>query len=93
MRWNMARLRADGYPAAARALAAGRLDDDAARIACPVHVVVGAEDGITTPDSCRELARAFRPPCAFDEIPGAGHACYVEQPGRFDALAAGFLAA
>jgi len=84
--WNMARLRRSGYAKAARLLADGDLISDAARVAAPGAVVYGGADTITPPDACHRVAAAFDPPYPFREIPGAGHACYVEAPERFDTL-------
>lgn len=88
VRWNMARLRRQGYAQAAGLLAQGDLVADAARIAVPGAVLCGAEDRITPPESCRDLAAAFEPAVPYYEIPGAGHASYIEAPERFDALLA-----
>jgi len=82
VRAAMARVSLPGYAQAARMLASGRLLDDAARLAVPTDVIVGAEDRITPPEGARR-AHAALPPAmrrALVELPGAGHAVYQQDP-------------
>jgi len=59
-------------------------------IACPVLIVVGEEDQITTPDVARSLhARIAGSSLAL--IPKAGHLSNLEQPGEFNAALTRFL--
>jgi 3-oxoadipate enol-lactonase len=64
----------------------GRLED----IGVPVHVIVGADDTLTTPDMCRELAAAI-PGARLTVIPDAGHLSNIEQPAAFNAAAIRFI--
>lgn len=76
VRWNMARLDAHGYRQAIELLCG----DDLLRhapLAVPCEVHCGELDAITKPESCHAIARALGAP--FDLIPGAGHACPIEQ--------------
>jgi pimeloyl-ACP methyl ester carboxylesterase len=77
VRWNMARLHEAGYRQAVELLCG---DDLCAYLlpALPVRVLCGEHDVVTPPAACREVAAA----CGrtLEELPGAGHACYVEQP-------------
>jgi len=82
----MAAIRRPGYDQAARLLAAGRLLDDAAKLAVPTTLVVGAQDRITPPANVRRAFEAL--PITqrrlYREIADAGHAVCQEQP---DAIA------
>jgi pimeloyl-ACP methyl ester carboxylesterase len=84
----MAALDPDGYIQAVRALGAGDLLADAAAIAAPTIVAVGAEDVITPPANARSLCAALPHAVAFHEIADAGHALPQENP----AAVAGMLA-
>jgi pimeloyl-ACP methyl ester carboxylesterase len=77
VRWNMGRLHEGGYRQAIELLCG---DDLLAALppAMPVRVLCGGEDVVTPPAACREVAAACG--VALEEWPGAGHACYVEQP-------------
>jgi pimeloyl-ACP methyl ester carboxylesterase len=55
------------------------------RITCPVLVVVGEADALTTPDQSREMAAAL-PGARLEVVPGAGHMLTMEQPARVSAL-------
>ena len=69
-----------GYIQAVRALGAGRLLTDAALIAAPAIVAVGAQDQITPPANARTAHSALANAAGFYEIPNAGHALPQEQP-------------
>jgi pimeloyl-ACP methyl ester carboxylesterase len=69
-----------GYIQAVRALGAGQLAADAARIAAPAIVAVGAQDQITPPANARTAHAALANATGFYEIPNAGHALPQEQP-------------
>jgi pimeloyl-ACP methyl ester carboxylesterase len=45
---------------------------------------------VTTPASILEVA-SVRPDVPVRVIPGAGHACYIEQPAAFDAILLDFM--
>jgi pimeloyl-ACP methyl ester carboxylesterase len=58
------------------------------RIACPTLILTGTED------SAHQSAFALQkrvPGCALEILPGAGHACYIEQPWLFDRFMIEFL--
>jgi pimeloyl-ACP methyl ester carboxylesterase len=76
----MAAVNPAGYIQAVRALGAGRLITDAARIPAPAIVAVGAQDQITPPANAREAYAALANPVGLYEIPDAGHALPQEQP-------------
>jgi len=90
-RYNMARLRADGYRAAAHCLSVGDLPDDCAAITAPTLVIAGGADTITPPAACRAIADAIGRGTPCVEIPGAGHACYVDRPDAFLSIVLDFL--
>ncbi len=69
-----------GYIQAVRALGAGQLVADAALIAAPALVVVGAQDQITPPANARTAHAALANATGFYEVPNAGHALPQEQP-------------
>ena len=61
------------------------------RIAAPTLVLWGDHDGIVTPDYGRAYAGLI-PDARFEVIEGAGHHPEIEQPERFAAAVAAFLA-
>lgn len=90
--WNMRRLNLNGYRTAARLLSGGDLMIDAPRIATPTCVVWGAEDRITPPAGCAEIASRI-PGCRKTaEIDRAGHASYLERPEPFNGVVGDLLA-
>jgi pimeloyl-ACP methyl ester carboxylesterase len=88
VRRAMAAVRPAGYAQAARALGAGDLLADAARIAAPTLVAVGAQDVVTPPAGARAVFAALRQGMRFVEMVDAGHAFPQEVP----AAVAGLLA-
>lgn len=76
-----------GYAQAVRALGAGTLLADAALLALPALVSVGAEDVVAPPANAREVHAALQRPLPFELVPEAGHALPQEKP----ALVAGLL--
>jgi len=79
----MAAVRRPGYDQAVRLLAGGRILDDAAKLTMPAAVLVGAQDRITPPASCRRAFDAMpggAPRHVYQEILDAGHAVCQEQP-------------
>jgi 3-oxoadipate enol-lactonase len=66
----------------------GRLED----IRVPTHVIVGAEDRLTTPDMCHEIASMIAG-AKLTVIPDAGHLVNIEKPAEFNAAAAAFIRA
>lgn len=90
-RYNMARLRGDGYKAAAHCLSVGDLLSDCAGITAPTLVIAGSADNVTPPAACRAVADAIGHGTTCIEIPGAGHACYVDRPDAFLRIVLDFL--
>jgi pimeloyl-ACP methyl ester carboxylesterase len=78
----MAAVRRPGYDNAVHLLACGRLLDDAAKLAVPTAVLVGTQDRITPPASCRRAFDALpaSSQLVYREIADAGHAVCQEQP-------------
>lgn len=77
VRWNMARLNPEGYRQAVELLCGDDLlGQGLPSMPCEVHC--GEDDVITAPEACGVLARTLGAP--FSLIPGAGHACAIEQP-------------
>jgi pimeloyl-ACP methyl ester carboxylesterase len=60
-------------------------------IACPALVIVGSEDTLTPPSASHDLRQRI-PGSVMTVIEGAGHLSNLEQPERFNAALAGFLA-
>lgn len=82
----MAAVNPPGYIQAVRALGAGDLVADAARISAPTLVAVGANDVITPPANARIAHAALAHSAGYHEIPDAGHALPQEQPDAVAAL-------
>lgn len=80
VRAAMAAVNPDGYVQAVRALGAGDLLADAARIAAPTLVAVGAKDVVTPPANARAAYAALAKAAGYHEIADAGHALPQEQP-------------
>lgn len=81
---TMARVEPKGYGQASRMLSSGDLIEDIGALApeLPVQFIYGSADVITPPE-VNLRAAAARPGAPVTVLPGAGHACYVEQPGSF----------
>ncbi len=88
--WNLAQLHPEGYAQAARLLAHADIMPDVAAHPRALLVVCGTADTITPEASCRAVAAAA-PRGVYRGIAGAGHACYLEAPNRFNALLRKFL--
>jgi pimeloyl-ACP methyl ester carboxylesterase len=91
VRQNMARVTPAGYAQAAHLLAHGDLAASLSGMQPPVAVLCGEYDRVTPPAACRALARAAGAP--YQELPGVGHACYVEDAGQFNRALRAALAA
>jgi len=85
VQWNMARLLPQGYRQAIELLCGDHLLRYAP-LAVPCEVHGGSADSITRADDCQALAAALGAP--FTLIPGAGHACAIEQPDTVTGLLA-----
>ncbi len=81
---TMARIELTGYVQASRMLSRGDLIDDIGALLqeLPGQFIYGSGDVITPPE-VNLRAAAARPGAPVTVLPGAGHACYVEQPGAF----------
>lgn len=81
---TMARVEPKGYAQASRMLSRGDLIEDisALPLKLAVQFIYGSADVITSPE-VNLRAAAARPGAPVTVLPGAGHACYVEQPGAF----------
>jgi pimeloyl-ACP methyl ester carboxylesterase len=86
VRTAMTALNPPGYVQAVRALGVGDLLADAAAIAAPTLVAVGAEDVITPPANARSLYAALPHAVSFHEIADAGHALPQEDPAAIAGL-------
>jgi pimeloyl-ACP methyl ester carboxylesterase len=60
-------------------------------IACPVVVLCGEADSLTTPAHAREMA-GLLPQARLELVPGAGHMLTLEEPVRVNALLQAWLA-
>jgi pimeloyl-ACP methyl ester carboxylesterase len=90
VRRAMAAVNPAGYAQAVRALGAGDLLADAARLP-PALVACGEHDAVTPPDTARALHAALPPGSALHLVPGAGHALPQERPAAVAALLAGMV--
>jgi 3-oxoadipate enol-lactonase / 4-carboxymuconolactone decarboxylase len=81
----------EGYAACCLAIADMDLRPGLAGIAVPTLVVAGAEDPVTTPAMCGDLARAI-PGAGCEAVPGSAHILNVERPDEVNGLLAAFLA-
>jgi pimeloyl-ACP methyl ester carboxylesterase len=82
----MALVKPEGYAQAVRALGAGDLLADAARLARPALVACGEQDVVTPPDNARTLHAALPAGSTLHLIPEAGHAMPQETPHALAAL-------
>ena len=90
VRETMARIPPAGYRQAVAMLAQADIYAHAGALVSPTLVLCGSEDTVTPPDSNRSLAAAIAN-ARYVELPGAGHASYVEQPAAFNAAVRAFL--
>jgi pimeloyl-ACP methyl ester carboxylesterase len=90
---TMAAVHPGGYSQAARMLASGDIKADIARLPADMAVqfLYGDADVITPPARNLDVA-ALRPTAPVHVVKDAGHAVYLEQPARFNAIVAGFVA-
>ncbi|CAE6850629.1 alpha/beta fold hydrolase [Paraburkholderia domus] len=84
VRWNMSRVIPHGYAQATHLLANADLASDLARNRGRINIAVGADDTITTPEACEQLAQAAGTP--LQVVPRAGHAGYIEAPAAYTAI-------
>jgi len=89
---TMAAVRPDGYSQAARMLASGDIKADILRLPAdmPVQFLYGDGDVITPPARNLDVA-ALRPTAPVHVVKDAGHAVYLEQPARFNAIVSDFV--
>jgi pimeloyl-ACP methyl ester carboxylesterase len=92
VRRGMAAVDPQGYAQAVRALGAGDLCSDIARVRAPSLVAVGTADRVTPPANARTAHAAFASGlAAYREVEGAGHALPQEQPEALAALLSSLL--
>lgn len=87
----MARVRPTGYGRASALLAQGDILADAPDITVRAQVMVGAADIIAPVERCRAIAAAIAG-ARFELLPGVGHASYLEDPARYNAVLGAFIA-
>ncbi len=89
---TMASVHPDGYSQAARMLASGDIKADIPRLpaAMPVQFLYGDGDVITPPARNLEVA-ALRSAAPVHVVKDAGHAVYLEQPAKFNAIVSDFV--
>lgn len=89
---TMAAVRPDGYGQAARMLSRADIRADVARLPAtlPGRIIYGDHDLITPPARNLDIATLW-PTAVVEVIEGAGHALYIEQPERFNAILGGFI--
>jgi 3-oxoadipate enol-lactonase len=87
---SMSRLHKESYIKTIEASAMAGNHGEPSAIRVPTHVIVGADDTLTTPAMCRELAGMI-PGARFTEIADAGHLVNIEKPAAFNAAAIGFI--
>ncbi|MGA1060139.1 MAG: 3-oxoadipate enol-lactonase [Burkholderiaceae bacterium] len=80
-----------GYLGCCEAIAALDLLDRIHAIACPTLVVVGDQDGATTPDMARDIAARIAG-AKLHVVPNASHIANMEQPANFNQAVHAFLA-
>ncbi|WP_293856456.1 3-oxoadipate enol-lactonase [uncultured Alsobacter sp.] len=81
----------EGYAACCLAIAGMDLRPRLGDIAVRTLVVAGADDPVTTPAMCGDLARAI-PGAGCEVVPGSAHILNVEKPDEVNGLLAAFLA-
>jgi pimeloyl-ACP methyl ester carboxylesterase len=86
---TMAMIRPDGYTQAVRMLSGADTRADVRELPADMRVqfIYGDADVITTPEQNQSVHRE-RPGAPVHVLPGAGHACYIEQPEAFNTLVA-----
>jgi pimeloyl-ACP methyl ester carboxylesterase len=89
---TMASVRPEGYCQAARMLASGDIKANIPRLPAdmPVQFLYGDGDVITPPARNLEVA-ALRPTAPVHVVKDAGHAVYLEQPAKFNAIVSEFV--
>ncbi len=85
-----------GYSQAVHMLAVGHLAARMPAVKAPCLVMVGEHDRITPPEQSRMAYEALKsvdnaPPCAYREIPDAGHIAHQERPGPVADEISGFV--
>ena len=90
VRQNMAQVQLRGYGQAAWMLSHESLHAHLHGLQTPTAVICGAADAVTPPTGARALAT--RHGLRYTELPGLGHACYLEDPAAFEAALLATLA-
>ena len=91
---TMSRLSPAGFEQAVRMLSIADTRADVAKLpaSLPLQFIHGDRDTVTPPEGVRAIA-SERPEAPVHLLPGAGHACYIEQPQAFARLLAEFMRA
>jgi pimeloyl-ACP methyl ester carboxylesterase len=87
----MAAVYPPGYAQAVRALGAGDMLTDLAKVTTPALVAVGSRDVITPPANAEAARDALRGKVEYHEIAGSGHALPQEEPAVVANLLATFV--
>ena len=86
----LARTPLEGYLGCCAALSEADLSERTARLALPVLVIAGAQDGASAPDLVRATADLIKD-SQFKIIPDTGHLPCVEDPETYSTLLGDFL--
>ena len=89
---SMAAIAPENYIEAARAVFTSDVRDLMRRVACPAHIVAGAQDNRTPPALSEEI-RKLIPQAGLTVIDGAAHLANLDQPAAFEAAVLPFLRA
>lgn len=87
---SMCRLHKASYMKSIKATVLSDTHKRLADIRVPTHVIVGADDKLTTPEMARGIAGQIKG-ARLTVIPDAGHLVNIEQPAAFNAAALAFL--
>lgn len=86
----MSQVPSDGFRQAAMMASRSDIFADAPHIGAPTFVMCGSMDRVISVNASRRVAAAI-PRAIFVELPRVGHACYIEEPLRFNEALLGFL--
>jgi pimeloyl-ACP methyl ester carboxylesterase len=89
----MAAVNKEGYAQAVRALGAGDMLADLAKVTAPALVAVGSRDVITPPTNAEAARDALSGKVEYHEISGPGHALTQEEPAVVANLLTNFVGA
>lgn len=87
---SMCRLHKQSYMKSIKATVLSDTHRRLGDIRVPTHVIVGADDKLTTPEMAKSIAGQIRG-ARLTVIPDAGHLVNIEQPAAFNAAVLAFL--